>query len=109
MKGGLSARTPAQREEHIQYLMKLPLKELRRRQDLVSAQWRRAFENCMRESKSEFKCVRDNANAKWERTFQNLDQMGNDLIEAIDRKEFPIQPNGGVGGTQEQPAYGAAN
>jgi hypothetical protein len=80
----LEQRTPQEREEHIKFFMSLPMKELRRRQDLISAQQKIAYENYVIAMHS-----RPNEIAKWERVGRNLDQMWQDIFEAIDRKSFP--------------------
>lgn len=107
MQNKLSTRTPAEREEHIQFLISLPLNQLRHRQDLVKSQQRKTFDLLMADKGSPFQVIREGAEAKWDPVFDQLDQMWNDLFEAIDRKCFP-QPKWG-GGMKEQPVYGATN
>lgn len=84
----LKNRTRAEREKHITYLSKLPMKELRKRQDLVAAQNKIAYTGYMsaRSSKSGVDSKYGYTEKKWEEIGRNLDLMVQDLIEAIERK-----------------------
>lgn len=86
----LIQRTPEEREEHIKFYIALPLKELRHRQDIITAQKRKAFELYTNDTRSEFKHIRYNAEKKWTPAFEEADEMDKDLFEAIDRKCFPV-------------------
>lgn len=74
----LSQRTPAQREACIEFFMSLPLKELRKKQDVVKKQQSLAYHHYIATTDP------DPAIA-----ITNLSEMENDLFEAIDRQQFP--------------------
>lgn len=81
----LSKRTQAQREKDVAYLASLPLKELRKKQDIVNQQKRMAYEHYIK--------AKNGVNASgtashWEKVGDNLDLMWQDLFEAIDQREF---------------------
>jgi len=66
----LTKLTDSKREEVIDYLVSLPLKELRKRQDLVRSQQERAYKS------------------NNERALNNLEVMDDLLMLAVDKKEF---------------------
>lgn len=69
MPKDLTQRTDAQREHCIEYLMTLPLRELRIRQGITREQMKVAYNNG--------------------KSLDNLIERENDLYEAIDRQQFP--------------------
>lgn len=78
----LSKRTPEQRERDIEYLVSLPINELRKRQDIVGQQQHIVFK----------KLEAGNDTKRMERALDNLDAMYWDLFEAVDRKSFGGRP-----------------
>jgi hypothetical protein len=79
----LSKRTKEQREKDVAYLATLPLKELRKKQDIVSKQKAMAYIEYMKVSNGKL-----SGNSRLDKVGDNLDLMWADLFEAIDRREF---------------------
>jgi len=77
----MSKWSKTQHTKAINSLIKKPLKELRRRQDLVASQRKQALQ--------QLKGIKDAAiKQRLERGLRNLDIMDKHLIAAIDKKEF---------------------
>lgn len=76
----LSKWTPKQHGDAVKHLAKQPLKELRRRQDLVYSQQKIAHKQWQKASGAEKK--------RLERGMSNLDIMNNHITEAINKREF---------------------
>jgi hypothetical protein len=79
----LSKRTKAEREKDVAYLASLPLKELRKKQDIVSKQKAMAYTEYIKVSNGKL-----SGNQRLDKVGDNLDLMWADLFEAIDRREF---------------------
>jgi hypothetical protein len=85
----LKDRTPEEREKDIQTLVAMPLKQLRHFQDVNSANQREAFKQYEADKNSQWQHVRGEADRKFDPIFENIDLMGWDYFDAIDRKCFP--------------------
>lgn len=70
----LTALTPEQYQRIVDWLITLPLKELRRRQDLVAEQQRMAYQQ------------------RNDRALANMHVMGDYLADAVGKKEFGDKP-----------------
>ena len=91
----LSDCSKTERERQIKYLASLPLRELRRRQDITHKEQKIAYKNYMLARQGKIYSSGGTV-AHWEKIGEDLDAKEKDLIEAIDRREFPVKKARGV-------------
>ena len=80
----LKNRTPKQRAKDLRYFESLSMKELRRRQDLISQQKQRGF-NLYMTAKERGDVL---GMQKAEQVADNLEEMFQDITSAVDTKAF---------------------
>jgi hypothetical protein len=89
MTNELTNRSAAKKEKDILYLISLPMRELRHRQDRINIQKQIVHKGYTDDKESEYQHIRDGADDKWMPVYERLDLMYWDLLEAINRKCFP--------------------
>ena len=86
----LSDRSKTEREQHIKYLASLPLRELRKRQNITHNEQKIAYKNYILARQGKIYSAGGSI-SHWEKIGEDLDAKEKDLIEAIDRREFPVK------------------